>query len=71
MIIFICTHAVGGNYLIYYLNDVTGETTFLKSTRDIGFAKDYRIHNEYLYYLKVENGFYKIHRVQLPKHASL
>ncbi|MDP4797694.1 MAG: hypothetical protein NWR50_02415 [Crocinitomicaceae bacterium] len=61
----------GGNYLIYYLNDVTGETTFLKSTRDIGFAKDYRIHNEYLYYLKVENGFYKIHRVQLPKHASL
>lgn len=59
-----------GNYMIYYLNDETGETIFLKTTRDLGFTKNHRIHRGYLYYLKIENGYHKIHRVQLPKHAS-
>lgn len=59
-----------GNYYIYHLNDQTGETTFLKATREIGLAKQHRVFNEYLYYLQIDNGFYKIHRVQLPKHMS-
>lgn len=57
-----------GNYYIYYLNDITGEVSLLKSTRDLGVAKGYRIYNQYLYYLQIENGYYKIHRVKLPKH---
>lgn len=57
-----------GNYYIYYLNDITGEVSLLKSTKDLGVTKGYRIYNQYLYYLQIENGFYKIHRVQLPKH---
>ncbi len=59
-----------GNYMIYYLNDETGETVFLNTTRDLGFTKNHRIHSGYLYYLKVENNYHKIHRVQLPKHTS-
>ena len=57
-----------GNYLIYYLNDATGETTFLKSTKDLGVTIGHRIHNGYLYYLKIENGFHKIHRIKLSRH---
>lgn len=57
-----------GNYYVYYLNDRTGEVTFLKETKDLGVAKSYRIYNQYLYYLQIENGYYKIHRVRLPKH---
>lgn len=59
-----------GNFYIHYLNDITGEVSLLKSTRDIGVTKGYRIYNQYLYYLQIENGYYKIHRVRLPKHWS-
>ncbi len=59
-----------GNYFIYHLNDSTGETKFLKSTREIGNSKAHRIFNEFLYYLQIENGYYKIHRIRLPKHGA-
>ena len=56
--------------MIFYLNDVTGETVFLKSTRELGVTRGHRIHDGYLYYLEIENNFYKIQRVRLPEHLS-
>lgn len=57
-----------GNHLIYHLDDKTGQTTFLKSTREIGTSKHHRIYDGYLYYLEIDNSFYRIQRVRLPNH---
>lgn len=57
-----------GNHLVYHLDDVTGKTTFLKSMREIGGSKNHRIYDGYLYYLEIDNNFYRIQRVRLPNH---
>ncbi|MDG1146792.1 MAG: hypothetical protein P8N52_00670 [Crocinitomicaceae bacterium] len=57
-----------GNHLLYHLDDLTGKTTFLKSMREIGASKRHRVYKGYLYYLEIDNGFYRIKRSRLPNH---
>ena len=57
-----------GNHLIFHLDDKTGETIFLKSMREIGLSKNHRIYDGYLYYLEIDDNYYRIQRTRLPNH---
>lgn len=57
-----------GNHSIFHLNDVNGKTTFLKSMKEIGFSRKHKIYGGYLYFLEIDNGFYRIQRSRLPNH---
>lgn len=55
-----------GNHLIYSLDVLTGKTNLLKNLRNFPFTESQKIHNGWLYYREIENGYYHIDRLKLP-----
>ncbi|MDX2362712.1 MAG: hypothetical protein QNK23_18020 [Crocinitomicaceae bacterium] len=57
-----------GNHIVYFLDVLSGHTIFLQSMREFRFIESEKIHNGWLYYREIENGFFNINRVKLPVH---